>query len=130
MAIWSVNVLKCPIYGRGDLTFSQSKVSKQISSNVLSPLSKFSLYPSNMGFVESLRAQFRAQHGANPDINGPDSLNKEQVSEATEPSVEKRGFNDSIKEPATLLEAGGGIAKVEGAQAVWGKNGRYFIIAG
>lgn len=81
-----------------------------------------------MGFLESLGAQFRPmQDGI--DVNSPDDLNSVPPRETPELSVEKGAIASSVAVPPLASEAAG-IAKVEAAQAIWGKNGRYFIIAG
>lgn len=81
-----------------------------------------------MGFLESVRAQFRPQQDSHSEADEPTTLGKAPASELAEPSAEKVGFNDSVSEPANLSE--GGVAKVEAAQAVFGKNGKLFIILG
>jgi len=94
-----------------------------------------------MGFIQSLKAQFLPlQHDA--DINTMSDLDKSNSDpHLTAPEL----FKDTIEEPKssvqvrdiTLYRNGAlgsgletrGIAKVEAAKAVWGKNGRYLIIA-
>lgn len=66
------------------------------------------------------------------DVNTPKEPSKtssDPSSEAQVLSAEKDAIATSIA-VATISTEAAGIAKVEGAQAIWGKNGRYFIIAG
>lgn len=99
-----------------------------------------------MGFLKSVKAQVRPlEHNVDLDVSsGFDKSKSDPPSETRQLSLYRRAHLDTIV-PTTSSQApelslyrnealgagleAGGIAKVEGAKAVWGKNGRYLIIA-
>lgn len=99
-----------------------------------------------MGFLESAKAQVRpVKHDEVLDVSSDFEKSKsDSPLEARQLSLYRGSRNDTVvattssQAPELSLyrngalgpgPEAGGIAKVEGAKAVWGKNGRYLIIA-
>jgi hypothetical protein len=76
-----------------------------------------------MGLItwDSIAAQFRPAEAA------PLS---EVISQVPQDGTEKNDVDIEIQKPAPRVVAEPGVARVEAIQAVWGKNGKYIIIAG
>ncbi|TVY85123.1 Siderophore iron transporter [Lachnellula suecica] len=79
-----------------------------------------------MRFLDSVKTQFRPS---------PDIIDSEQheYDVTTRPRVidEKHYADvDAVQKPSPRSDVESGVARVEAVQAVWGKRGRYIIIAG
>lgn len=78
-----------------------------------------------MSFLKSLKA---TRPSAAPEINtisqteASDSISKDVEQQHIEIDLRKEDVNASTQEP--------GVARVEALQVVWGKKGRYILIAG
>jgi hypothetical protein len=89
-----------------------------------------------MGFLDAVKAQFRpsadsgvAQHAAPEDAAAPATVTGDfEKSAATEPTdVDTEAGEKVIYQVQPEQQ---GVARVEAIQAVWGKKGRYILIAG
>jgi hypothetical protein len=80
-----------------------------------------------MGIFNTVRAQFRPS---------PETVDSQDATEMHPTTVTHA--DGQMKEPdveislkaAQPVDVESGVARVEAAQAVWGKNGKYIIIAG
>jgi hypothetical protein len=78
-----------------------------------------------MGLLNSVRAQFRPS----PEI--VESQDATEMHPTTVTGGDKKEPDVEINlKAAQPVEIESGVARVEAAQAVWGKNGKYVIIAG
>lgn len=81
-----------------------------------------------MGFLSSVKSQFlpspeivESSHHAPELSHSPTAQEKDEIHDAD---------IETIVKPAHKLDVEGGVARVEAIQAVWGKHGKYLIIAG
>jgi hypothetical protein len=80
-----------------------------------------------MGILNSFRAQFRPT----PEIVDSQDATEMHPTTVAHADGEKKEPDVEVSLKATQpLDVESGVARVEAAQAVWGKNGKYIIIAG
>lgn len=83
-----------------------------------------------MGFLKSVTAQLRPV----PDVLDSEEVHEMPHAALTTTADDKNDANVDVElqkpdfNPQPSVEAG--VARVEAVQAVWGKRGRYLIIAG